>query len=174
MILAGLVFLDSIFLLYNASAPINSQDINDRRIDTYFILGYVFLLPIFGNLAIQIRWLFHDNMERRKMLILGYKIQIASMVLFCIWQIIGCHIVLGGTLSAFIIDYYPGVIGRDKDGFCVDASKCTGGTKVDLEKLKQTMSNFETSTNILWAVVQVFILCIFHNFARRMIKGWNN
>lgn len=107
MILTFLVTIQSAFLLFNASRPIHTQDITNQKIDIFIAVGYVLLLPIFANLGMQVRWLLRDTLERRKWLVVGYKIQIISVCLFGMWQLVGAHILFGTTLAAFVIDNYP-------------------------------------------------------------------
>ena len=132
--LTVVALLDTMLLLFLAARPLNKEDEADKNVDVYFALGYVILIPVFLNLLIQIRWLLRDTMLRRKYILTGYKIHFATIILFSLWQLIGCQLLLGSTFSEYMVTNYPGYIGYDSTGTCINAGMCSLGTTINLQE----------------------------------------
>ena len=92
------------------------------------------------------------------------------MLLFSFWQLIGCHIILSGTFSAYIVTHYPASIGRTSDGTCIDSSMCDPSTVIDMNEERDNMSSYETGVNVMWLCVQTLALGIMHNLAKKMVQ----
>ena len=84
---------------------------------------------------------------------------------------IGAHFVLGSTVAAFVIDNYPEIFGRDISGNCIDSRKCDIGTQINMTEFSERMSRFEEITVIMWTCIELFLLCLLLNLAKRMVYG---